>query len=405
MRCRMLKQIEIRILHSILLSLVLGLGLISSASASPKIDHSIINSAVPNVEDTVSPRSDHPDNLPNSQKVSDFPSGFLDERQAQLFAQVSHELSDYIDFADPVEFSKTNRFPFEVVLKQWTQQEKEKIEEAFDAILHRAPGLLLAACGNNKLVLCRTTSMKGSRGLVTQMASGLGVIVVADASFRMPRQLSCLTHELLHLSDSANHLSSSADWAKFANPPIALMNRRIKRASPRHRAALNRLLKQDDVFPSTEGYSNLREAFACYFTEYIEGSTFPCDPNQVERFGPHFLHPTPQELRFTEHFVNGQVAICAKDLDLAFTEFCAAKELDPSVARVYLSLSAVTRHDLKQSLEYCREACDAFEAASVPRTDYYALAIATKRYLERSLNAGPGHIVKRPEAGKYLNGN
>jgi hypothetical protein len=387
------------------MSLMLGLGLSSSASSYEKIDHSIIKSTEQNAACTDLLCNDIPDSMPNSQKVSDVPDNFLDDSQAQLFLNISHELSDYMYFADPAEFSKTNRVPSKYGLEQWTQQEKEKIEEDFAAILHRAPGLLLAACGNNKLVLCRATSKQESPGFVAQLATLSGIILVPDGFFQTPRQLHCLTHELLHLADSAQHLSFSVDWADFANPPIALMHRTIKHASPTRLVALNRLLKQDGVFPNTEGYRNLTEAFAYYFTEYIDGTAFSWDRDLVDRFGPHFLRPTPKELQFTEHYVNGQFALSSKNFDLARTEFCKAKDLDASAALVYLNLAMATKEP-KLALDYCRGACDTFEAANVPRTEHsYALAIAQKRWLERSISAGSGHIVKLPDPRKYLKNN
>jgi hypothetical protein len=117
----MLNRIEIRTLHSFLTFLMLGLGLISSASAHQRIDHSVMKSTTQNVESTDSPDDAIPDNKSNSPKVSDVPDNFLDEGQAQLFLKISHELSDYISFADPAECSKTNLVPSKYGLKQWTQ--------------------------------------------------------------------------------------------------------------------------------------------------------------------------------------------------------------------------------------------------------------------------------------------
>lgn len=328
---------------------------------------------------------------------------FLDNDQAALYARVDHDPNHYVEFM-PAERNPV--LPPVYSLKSWTQSEKEAVTRLVAQVLNRAPGLLLAASGSSTIKLFRIRSSRDEGHGVTRLIARSGVILVPDAYFHTAKQFHFLLHELLHLADSGNHLSYSKDWVQFANPIIQQLRRQSKNKSITDQAKLWISANRNNLWPDTFfGCQNLTEAFAFYFTEYVEGSEFRCDPIQIQRFRSHILSPTDQELSFTKHFVAGQNAY-ERDYLLARSEFSAANELDPSVARVYLGLAGTYFHtgDIERELALQKQALDAFEAAGVPETeDYFAWTRAWYQWrLSEGSDGAKRDRIKKPVYKDYF---
>ncbi len=332
---------------------------------------------------------------------------FLSAAQAELFRRISNDPDSYVYFAEPAQSRTAGSLSSGFGFKQWSDAEKEKLKSNFSDILHRAPGLLLSAAANNKIALYRVSSLRHGINDVVVLKCSTGLILVPDEFLETAKHSHFLIHELLHLADSANHLSYSKDWIEFANPIIVQIREKENSASPKNLPLLAASTRKNGIWPNLEDCRNLSEAFASYFAEYVEGTDFPCDSVQIKRFSPHFLLPKPEELLFTEHFVSGQLAFKAKNFELAGSEFNEARKLDSSVARVYLALAGTSHgmHQYKKALRYCEKACNAFAAAGVPGTeDSFAWALAWRDWY-RKVCTGRGQTLKPPAAKDYFKYN
>jgi len=309
-------------------------------------------------------------------------------------------------FHENKQLSNTNRLPSSYTVKPWTTSEKAIFTRHIRTLLHRAPGLLLSAAGGNKIVVLRISAIRSITediGVRIRLESLQGLLLVPDGFFLSNHPLRALIHELLHLADSANHLSYSKDWADFANPIITRIRRKEKGLSRKRSAALEQFNYEHGIWPDFEGCENLREAFASYFTEYVDGTGFPCELVQIKRFSPRFLTPTPEELLFTEHFVNGLVDCDARNFSLARSEFEHAENIDASVARIYLELARTVRPNDELTLECFDKACRLFAASGVPRSEvYFRWVVACRKWLEQRLRTGDA-TLRPPEARSYFN--
>jgi tetratricopeptide (TPR) repeat protein len=305
----------------------------------------------------------------------------LDQEQARLFQNISHDPNAYFCFAQPEQYQRLGKLPEAASSKQWSESEKEVLRQAILSVLHRVPGLLLSATSGNKIALCRLSSVDKQDS--TKSGSRTGIIFIPDSFFQAPVQMHryYLVHELLHQADTACHISYSGEWIRLA-----------KRLRANKKAKQNSLKNMDLPHQGTSIFrsdGNLGEDFAYYFTEYVFPLQFRVNIAETKQFSKQFLRPSGEEMQFNAHYTLGQLAFRTGTLQQAREEYLAARSLKPSVARVYLGL-ADTYHgglaNLKMNLKYCTTACELFSFAGVPPNEhYYSLARSGRDWAKRKI--------------------
>jgi len=135
------------------------------------------------------------------------------------------------------------------------------------------------------------------------MAAGDGAIAFTDSCLSGGDLYRKLVHELVHLSDVGERISHTPQWAAFASPIMAELERRSHTLD----IAKQKEWLKELGWPSYFACANLKEALACYTEAYLTDANFQASSKYRHDIGQLLiLDCSPNERLWRQHYLSAK---------------------------------------------------------------------------------------------------